>query len=492
MKRILKQVLVGLLLLVFLGGKAEGHGTAVPAIIDTDVALDDMRALAMLFNSGATDVCLLVASDGALAPPSGARKLQEFLRYVDREDITIAVGKNLKKSPPPWRERLEDVQLTGVENKSEAKPDFPPAPAKISETLRSAGSGILYICLGPLTSLAAAIEADPAVKANISWLIYFGDHPNASSPGWNTSWDPDSARAVFDSGIRIHAFCLSDNDLLAFDQSLYEEIKGIGTSTADLIITMHDGPAIKKLLAEGHFRVWDEMVAVYLNHPALFTFRPSSEQSGLMKLAAFEREKLGSAYLSLIGNPADMHLTSRPSVVLQEFPRDPALFQADVAPHVLKIVEEHGLEEWKACLLTNELHRHLGIYSLVGAKMGIRARELLEAPFDTLEVLSFAGNDPPLSCLNDGLQVATGASLGRGTIQIADGEPFPAALFSSKNASLRLTLKADWQAKITKDVARGTKKYGTLSPEYFAFIRKLSIQYWLNLDRTAIFEETME
>ena len=123
------------------------------------------------------------------------------------------------------------------------------------------------------------------------------------------------------------------------------------------------------------------------------------------------------------------------------FPRETSLFREDVQPIVNEVIEKYGIEEWKACLLTNEFHRHLGIYSLIGAKMGIRAREILEAPFDTLEVISNAGNKPPLSCMNDGLQVSTGASLGRGTIRVPDGNSLPGAIFVHNGIKLRLNLK---------------------------------------------------
>ncbi|MCD6561991.1 MAG: hypothetical protein J7L16_09585 [Deltaproteobacteria bacterium] len=39
---------------------------------------------------------------------------------------------------------------------------------------------------------------------------------------------------------------------------------------------------------------------------------------------------------------------------------------------------------------------------------------------DGIRAVSKAGNKPPLSCMNDGLQAAAGASLGRGAIQITD------------------------------------------------------------------------
>jgi pyrimidine-specific ribonucleoside hydrolase len=173
---------------------------------------------------------------------------------------------------------------------------------------------------------------------------------------------------------------------------------------------------------------------------------------------------------------------------MKEFPVDPALFKEDVRPHVQKIIERHGLEEWKACVLTNELHRHLGIYSLVGAKMGVRAREILEAPFDTVDVISLAGNQQPLSCMNDGLQVSTGASVGRAAITIAHVNQ-PTAIFLYRDKMVTLTIKKEILKRIQEDIKAALKKYGGLNPEYFAHIRKLSLGYWLKWDRKEIFEE---
>jgi len=60
----------------------------------------------------------------------------------------------------------------------------------------------------------------------------------------------------------------------------------------------------------------------------------------------------------------------------------PVTFFWPRAPYTVNIIEAHGLEEWKAVLLTNELRRHFGMCSIIGAKMGIRVREVLNAPFD--------------------------------------------------------------------------------------------------------------
>lgn len=167
--------------------------------------------------------------------------------------------------------------------------------------------------------------------------------------------------------------------------------------------------------------------------------------------------------------------------------------QADVRPWLEKIIATHGMEEWKATLLTNELHRHLGTYSIIGAKMGIRARELLGAEFDETRVESHAGLKPPLSCLNDGLQVSTGASLGRGTIRVVENRPSaPEAVFIHEGKAVRLRLKQTIVDRIRADIAAAIKQHGNVTPAYFAAIRALSLRHWAELKRSEIFEESAE
>lgn len=184
-------------------------------------------------------------------------------------------------------------------------------------------------------------------------------------------------------------------------------------------------------------------------------------------------------------------LDERKPVCLKEYPTDPAQFNELVRPYVTQIIQRHGLEEWKAVLLTNELHRHLGMWSIIGAKMGIRAREVLGAPFDQLDVISFSGYKPPFSCISDGLQVSTGASLGRATITNTHlGQP--EAIFIHKGKRLRLSVKPEVKAQVGKVIKALSKKYGFRSHQYFHELDKISVKYWLEWDRKEIFEEVAE
>jgi len=188
--------------------------------------------------------------------------------------------------------------------------------------------------------------------------------------------------------------------------------------------------------------------------------------------------------LSSPGHDQDSHGSL---TVLRFFPSDTAAYQEDILPWIHRIIERHGLEEWQCVVLTHELHGHMGVLNVLGAKMGLRARELLKSPREGLHVVSYAGLTTPLSCFNDGLQVATGATLGRGTITVDTTSPRPSARVRSATAECELTVKPETMQQIRRDIDSLSASLGYGSPPYFAAIRELSMRYWLALDRATIF-----
>ncbi len=481
-----------LFLLFFLAAGARGHEGHMPIIVDTDGAVDDIRAIAQMLDAGA-DIRLIVTSDGVLSPENGLEAVKRTLAYFGRTDIPVAAGSSLDAPPPEWRTWNSEMNWPAA---AQLYPSDEPEPAgakaaivKRIKNLSESGQQALYLCLGPMTNLAAALRDAPQIKKGIARVIYLGSAPASETTGWNTKRDPSSAGKVFNSGLPVYAMGLAGSRFPVFDESLYERISRMQSDSARLITSIHKSGKLQEKLAENHLRIWDELAVLYLYHPGMFEFTDSRHGDEVMRLADYDSNRVRKNYLAILENAG---MPPRRSVTLKSFPTDPALFKKDLAPHVPEIIEAHGLEEWKACLLTNELHRHLGGYSLVGAKMGVRAREILKAPFDTLEVVSFAGSSPPLSCMNDGLQTSTDASLGRGTIRVAETHEEPAAMFVHHGRALHLTLKPRYVRQIKTDIQAALKRFGGLTPEYFARIRELSIAYWQDFDRTRIFEEKLK
>ena len=175
-----------------------------------------------------------------------------------------------------------------------------------------------------------------------------------------------------------------------------------------------------------------------------------------------------------------------------------------------RTIARWGKEEWRAVILTNEIHGHIGIYSTIGAKMGIYALELLSRlcnKAEELKVLSFAGSRPPISCFNDGLQISTGATLGHGAIEIAKScslskegaDARVEAIFrfraicgtEAKEMQLCVWLKEDLMQQIAGDIANAVKQYGH-TPDYWLQVRRLALDYWQQWNRAEIFETEMQ
>jgi len=75
------------------------------------------------------------------------------------------------------------------------------------------------------------------------------------------------------------------------------------------------------------------------------------------------------------------------------------------------------------------LHGHLGPFLVAGIRMGLLALELLESSgYFGITAESFAGTKTPLSCLNDGVQLGSGCTAGKGNLRIV-GDSSPCVRF---------------------------------------------------------------
>lgn len=479
-----------LVLICLTAAPGASHGLRIPVLVDTDMGLDDVRALALILSDPHLDVKAVVTSEGSASPRAGMRNLRRVMQFLGRADIPLGQGEASGAAPPPWRARSDSL---GGAPLPEA-PAAVPAPASgsvIVQALQAGPDKLTYICLGPLTNLAAVLTRNPELGQRLQALLYAGTPPDVPAPSWNTARDLEAARTVFASGVQIFTFHLQTHPL-RLDAGLLRQIRDINTPAARLISLLYQRPQTKKLLGTEHSQAWDDTIPLYFNDPSLGRLELRTGTPPVKALVKWDGDRSRAAYLEILRGSGGQVLAPRETVVLRRYPTEPQEFRPDVQPFVKGIIARHGLEEFKAALLTNELHRHLGTFSILGAKMGIRAREVLGANLDALTVESRAGLKPPLSCFNDGLQAATGASLGRGAIHVREGESIPAATFQYGSQRLTLRLKDDIFRRIQGEQKALVQRFGHMGPEYFREIRASSLKHWLELDRREIFVETLE
>ena len=111
--------------------------------------------------------------------------------------------------------------------------------------------------------------------------------------------------------------------------------------------------------------------------------------------------------------------------------------------------------EWSQDLLDRavEFHGHGGPFLIVGLRMGLTALKLFNAKgwFDITCCLDLPFT-PPHSCVIDGIQVATGCTMGKRNIEVIDKEDISGD-FTTDKGRIRLSLKSKLLEKIEGTLA---------------------------------------
>jgi pyrimidine-specific ribonucleoside hydrolase len=456
-------------------GQAKYH-----VIIDTDCGFDDLRAILLFLADHEFEVLAITTSEGSLTSPEGLRKVQSLLKALHHEGIPAASGRNLDIQPPPWRSFCQNIPW-GEENPS------PPANSLsaidlLSSAFENEEGKVWLVCLGSLTTASDFYGKHPEMKSRIERVVWYNDAIGASK-GFNYATDEEAAEQMFKSGLRIDVVKAQDQSPLAFDSGFLGKLARIKTPYARLLSESFESKEILGKKAMDHLILRDDLAPLFMLSPEIFM----SERKGNISLNTLEGKSARTTALETLIKILSLQVKTE-SQLFARFPDDPALFASDISPHIEEIIERHGESEWRAGVLANELHGHLGIYAIIGVKMGIRAREYFNIGVDDMAVLSFAGRKPPLSCLNDGLQVGAGATLGHGLITVSDGtQPKPEAVFALKNRKIRISLKKEWAETIEDAILKAIKLYGNLTEPYWDYVRKQAIKFWVELDRHKIF-----
>jgi len=451
-------------------------------IIDTDCAIDDMRAISLLLTRPEINIKAILLSDGSLPPDEGIHKIGSLLHEFNCDSIPVACGDMLKGVNPPWRQFNRQISWS---NKTAHMAISLNAADYLSEKLSQANEKITLICLGPLTNIAQLIKKDASLLSKIERVIWYNQSVKPLQ-GFNYECDKDNAEMVFQSGIRIDVISNLNKEEALFDTLIYAVCRDSKTRLATILYNVHSQQAVFEKLKQNHFRLCDDLVALFILNPELFYINTMMDNIKVRYNQDYHVQGVREAICDMINGT---YIFPEDNIVFNRFPDQREMFSYDVRPIIDSAIARYGNEEWKAVVITNEFHGHLGVFSIVGAKMGIKAREIFGVGTDVLEVTTYAGTTPPYSCLNDGIQVSTGATLGMGIIHLAaDSIAQPSAVFTCKDRSIRINLKKEYLEKIEADIDEGIVKFGLMDDGYWKLIRRNALKYWLEWDRNVIFE----
>jgi len=176
-------------------------------------------------------------------------------------------------------------------------------------------------------------------------------------------------------------------------------------------------------------------------------------------------------------------------LILQRFPTSPEWYRPEAAALVRAgVVERYGAEEWRAVVLSHELHQHIGIYTILGAKMGVRAKELLQAPTRAVRVTLETGGNGPMTCAADGIQASLASTFGQDLVRVDRPEtPILAGTFQFEGRQVRLELKPEHRGIMQAYIDDAKEEHGDLSPGYFQELERISYRVWSDFDRSEVF-----
>jgi formylmethanofuran dehydrogenase subunit E len=123
------------------------------------------------------------------------------------------------------------------------------------------------------------------------------------------------------------------------------------------------------------------------------------------------------------------------------------------------------------------LHGHLGPFLVAGIRMGLLALQMLDSPgYFGIRAESDAGSITPQSCLNDGIQIGSGCTAGKGNLTIASSSAPRARFRTDEGAGVEITLRPEIVAGFrTRDIDEESERLRTLPlEELFTWTRLLS------------------
>lgn len=182
---------------------------AVEVVVDTDLAPDDLVALAYLLRSPRVRVlAITVPTTGEVDCPAGVDLAGDLMKAVDVPPVPIACGRaprGAHGTPFPLQWVLAAVNESGLERDSTDEPDSARAVAEPADRLiirlAEEHPGLVVAALGPVTELAAALRRDPDGYARLGGIVAMtgvveGPSQQDGIGEWNAAADPDALAEV--------------------------------------------------------------------------------------------------------------------------------------------------------------------------------------------------------------------------------------------------------------------------------------------------------
>jgi len=258
-----------------------------PVILDTDIGsdVDDCLALGVILGSPELELAAVTCVYGDVG--LRARMVRKLLRLRGTEGVAVFTGARdtLLKRDAVWWAGHEGEGLLGPDDVG-LEPDGGDAAGEIARVVRERPGEVHLVAIGPLTNVALALLRDPGLAGALGGLTVMGgcvrgpDRLELPVAEHNIKCDPDAARVVFESGVRVDLIPLDVTTRVAIRKQDVERLHSGGTAYHEAVAGqveryprfarqgstfLHDPLAVATLVAPGLVRSVEAHVTVELD-----------------------------------------------------------------------------------------------------------------------------------------------------------------------------------------------------------------------------------
>lgn len=255
-----------------------------PVLIDTDMSQDDWMAILYLLQHDEYEVLTITVSGTGIAHcDPGVQNTMNLLALAGNPDIPVACGRETPLQgdhafPDGWRVGPDAMMGLQVPENSNPLPEGT-AVDLLTTVIQESPDKITLLNLGPLTNLAEAFTAEPALAKDITMVYIMGGavevpgnvltpllvgEPVAESNIWV---DPLAAQQVFESGVPITLVPLDASNDLPLTTEFYQKYADTATTPeAQFVIDV-----IEIISTFPGYYFWDPLAAAILSDESLTT-----------------------------------------------------------------------------------------------------------------------------------------------------------------------------------------------------------------------------
>lgn len=214
----------------------------VPLLLDTDMGIDDAAATCLAFSSDAVDLCAVVGVGGRVGLDQVMANIARLFEALQPPRRPV-IGRGLEAA---GRDLNQPAGEMGADGFGEIPIPSVEAPwgehfrTVYRDAIESAHGELVIVAIGPLTNLAAILQAEPDLLRGARQIVIRGGAiwtaGDASEHAeFNFRSDPAAAAALLASGLPITVVPLDVSNYIRLDESHAAHLVKSGVRTGQAL-----------------------------------------------------------------------------------------------------------------------------------------------------------------------------------------------------------------------------------------------------------------